>query len=375
VLSCRVGTDSFGADAYGGDMSSRHNALHFVGSVPLESGEAVLRRLGGDLGEYLQRIPDGETGERTKWIRVQQAMLMRHPAIEIDSTQAPLPVKQSDGTVLRHIDLVRLKLSADPGTVTFDTGYERPALDSYAAFVRLRKEGVIPRHLRFQVTLATPMATGFMYVSPVGRDRYLRAYERSLLLDLDAILAGIPHRDLSIQFDVCQEVLMFENYFPVAEPDYKARVFGQLGRLARAVPADVDLGFHLCYGSPGDQPLVRLRDAGVLTEIMNGIAAGVLRRVDFIHVPVPKEAGTAFFEPLRDWQGSSETRLYLGLLQEGDVSGNRTRITAARSVVPDFGVAAECGFGRRDPSHVSAILATHEQAARDVEPLVGVGRQ
>jgi hypothetical protein len=300
---------------------------------------------------------------------VQQAMLMRHPAIEIDPTQAKLPVKQSDGTVLRHIELVRLKPSADPETVTFDTGYVRPALESYAAFVRLRKEGVIPRHVRFQVTLATPMATGFMYVSPVGRDRYLRAYERSLLFDLEGIVAGIPRRDLSIQFDVCQEVLMFENYFPVAEPDHKAKVFAQLGRLADAVPGDVDLGFHLCYGSPGDQPLVRLRDAGVLTEIMNGIAAGVPRRVDFIHVPVPKEAGTAFFEPLRDWEGSSDTRLYLGLLQEGDVLGNRARITAARSVVPDFGVAAECGFGRRDPSHVSAILATHGQAARDVEPL------
>ena len=94
------------------------------------------------------------------------------------------------------------------------------------------------RHLRFQVTLATPMATGFMYVSPVGRDKYLRAYERSLLKSLDHILGAIPAHDLSIQFDVCQEVLMFEDYFPVVEPNYKTKVFDQLARLANAIPTE-----------------------------------------------------------------------------------------------------------------------------------------
>ena len=53
-----------------------------------------------------------------------------------------------------------------------------------------------------------------MYVSPVGRHRYLRAYERSLLNALKLIVEAIPHSDLAIQFDVCQEVLLFENYFP-----------------------------------------------------------------------------------------------------------------------------------------------------------------
>jgi hypothetical protein len=347
-------------------MASPHDLLHFVGSIPLENSEAVFRRVSAEVGEYLRRIPDGETGERTKWIRVQYAMLMRHPAIEVDPTQAPLPVKQSDGSVLRHIELVRLKPAADPAAVTFDTGYDRAALESYAAFERLRAEGAIPRHVRFQLTLATPMATGFMYVSPVGRDGYLQAYERSLLVALDRILACIPHRDLSIQYDVCQEVLMFENYFPVQEPDYKRKVFEQFGRLSRAVPEDVELGFHLCYGSPGDQPLVHLRDAAVLVELMNGIAAAAKRRIDFIHVPVPKDAGETFFAPLREWRGPKGMQLYLGLLQEDDPDGNDARIAAAKRVVPEFGVAAECGFGRRDPSHVPAILASHRDAAKGI---------
>ena len=96
---------------------------------------------------------------------------------------------------------------------------------------------------------------------------------------------------------------------------------------------------------------------------MNGIAASAPRRVDFIHVPAPKQATSSFFAPLRDWRAPKETRLYLGLLQEDDHAGNLVRISSACTAVRDFGVAAECGFGRRDPSHVPAILATHRDAA------------
>jgi hypothetical protein len=362
LLSYCVGTDGQRHAAYGGAMSTNTDLVHFVGSVPLENSEAVFRRLSGELGRYLRRMPDGETGERTKWIRLHQAMLLEHPDMEVDPTHPPLPVKQADGTILRHIQMVRLKPSSDPDRATFDTTYDRYALESYATFKRLRDQGTIAKKVRFQVTVATPMATGFMYVSPNGRERYLRAYERSLMLALERIVNEIPHDDLSIQYDVCQEVLMFENYFPVPEPDYKNKVFGQLERLGRVVPKNAELGFHLCYGSPGDQPLLRLRDASVLTELMNGITSRAKRRVNFFHIPAPREAGYQFFEPLSQWRRDKGTRLYIGLLQEGDTAGNRARIAAAQIVVPDFGVAAECGFGRRDPSHVPAILASHRDA-------------
>ena len=345
-------------------MCSTRDLLHFVGSIPLDSGEDVFRSLSREAGAFLRRIPDGETGERGKWIRFQQTMLEQHPAMEIDPTEPPLPVKQSDGTVLREIRRLRLKPGVDPQHVIFDTGYDRAALSSYAVFRRLRKDGTIPRGVRFQFALPTPMATGLMYVSPNGRERYLSCYERSLLAALGSIVSGIPHADLSIQFDVCQEVLMFESYFPERDPNFKELTFRQFDRLAAAVPGEVELGFHLCYGSPGDQPLIRLQDAEVLAELMTGIAAFVGRRVDFIHIPVPKHAGEAFFTPLRAWRQPSETHLYLGLLQHDDAAGDQARIAAARRVVANFGVAAECGFGRTDPSRLSGLLASHRAAAQ-----------
>ena len=311
-------------------------------------------------------MPDGETGERTLWIKFQQKMLFEHPAMEQDTTRPPLPVKQADGTVHRHIQLLRLKPHADPEQVEFQTGYDKAAAASYRVFRALRDAGVVAAGMRLQIALPTPKATGLMYVSPTSRDRYLRAYERCLLKALDNILSHIPHQDLSIQFDVCQEVLLFENYFPVREPNYKQSVFEQFARLGAAVPHDVDLGFHLCYGSPGDQPLLVLDDTGVLVELMNGIADFVRQPVQFIHIPVPKHATEEFFAPLRGWRRPEASHLYLGLLQFNDETGNRARIAAAKHVIQDFGIAAECGFGRTDPSRVPMILAGHRAAAQSL---------
>ena len=136
----------------------------------------------------------------------------------------------------RHIQLLRLKPDADPDTVEFQTGYDQAAAASYRVFRALRDAHVVPAHMRLQIALPTPMATGLMYVSPAGRDRYLRAYERSLLKALRNIFSVIPHQDLSIQFDVCQEVLLFENYFPVREPNYKQPVFEQFAQTRCGCP-------------------------------------------------------------------------------------------------------------------------------------------
>jgi hypothetical protein len=344
-------------------MFNARDLLYFAGSVPLPNSEDVFRALSSEVGKFLRRMPDGETGERTLWIKFQQRMLLEHPAIEPDTTQPPLPVRQADGTVHRHIQLVRLKPSANVESVEFDTGYDRAAVASYQTYRSLRQAGIISPEIRLQVALPTPMATGLMYVSPVGRNDYLRAYERSLLKALQAIVSTIPHSELSIQFDVCQEVLLFENYFPVRAPNYQAAVFEQFARLGAAVPSGVELGFHLCYGSPGDQPLLRLADARALAELMNGIADFVRRSVEFIHIPVPRRADDVFYKPLADWRRPAQTRLYLGLLQFDDDVGNRVRIDLARRAMGVFGIGAECGFGRTDPTRVSTILAGHRAAA------------
>lgn len=345
-------------------MSDRADRVHLIGSIPLPDSEAVFRRVAGELGPYLRRMPDGETGERGRWIFFQNMMLRAHPAMEEDPTEPPFRFVQWDGKLVRETMRLRFKPGIDPDRVAFDTGYDRAATQSYAVFSRLRREGVIPSRVRFQVSLPTPMASGYMYVSPKARAAYLPVYERALLTALGQIVAAIPAEDLAIQWDVCQEVLVFENYFPERPNDYKAQIFAELGRLGDAVREPIEMGYHLCYGSPLDEHVVQPADMAILVEIMNGIGDAAHRRVDFLHVPVPKSrTDNAYFAPLSGWRRRPETRLYLGLIHYDDGEGDAARITAARRVVPDFGIASECGSGRTDPTRIAGLLASHRQAA------------
>ena len=65
-------------------IQRRAGLVHLIGSVPLASTEEVFRTLVGALGDRLSRMPDGETGERRRWIWWQRTMLERHPAMEVD---------------------------------------------------------------------------------------------------------------------------------------------------------------------------------------------------------------------------------------------------------------------------------------------------
>jgi hypothetical protein len=338
--------------------------VHLVGSVALPDADAVFRALAGGLGPWLKRIPDGETGPRQFWIRWQRDMLQQHHDMELDPTVPPLQFVQWDGKLVRSIPGLRFKPGVDPAKVRFETGYAPAAIESYASFRRLRDAGVIPAGVRFQVALPSPMGPGFLYMSPRAFHDFIPPYEAALLRALAGIAAAIPHRDLSIQWDICQEVLAFENYFPSRPDDYKAEIFAEFGRLAAPVPEDVELGYHLCYGSPQDEHLVMPKDAGVLTEMSNGLIRAMPRRLDFLHLPVPKNrTDDAYFTPLKDLALPPETTLYLGLIHHGDAAGDQARIAAARKFVPRFGIASECGWGRGDPARVPGLIAAHRVAA------------
>jgi len=340
---------------------------HLIGSVPLPDAEAVFRTVASALGPFLTRIPDGETGNRHRWIWWQREMLLKHPAMEPDPDTPPFELRQWDGALIRTTEWLRFKSGVDPAGVTFDTGYAAAARDSYAVYRRLRDAGSIPAGVRFQVCLPTPMASGYMYVSPGSLAAYLPVYERALLNALREITQAIPHRDLSIQWDVCQEVLLFERFFPHGPSSWKEDVFAELARLGDAVPDDVECGFHLCYGSPRDEHLVMPKDTAILVEIVAGLLAQLRRRTDFLHLPVPKDrTDGAYFAPLAGLPLPAGTDLYLGLIHHADARGDRARIDAAGRVIPRFGIATECGWGRADPARVPALLAAHRRAMERV---------
>ena len=344
-------------------------SIHLVGSVAMPDSESVFRALSSELAPWLRRIPDGETGERHRWIYWQREMLLSHLNMELDPDATPLALYQWDGELIRETELVRFKPDVDPSSVVFETGYAPAAIASYDVFRQLRDDGVIPAGVRFQVCLPTPMASGYMYISPASIEDYLPVYEKALLTALSSILDAISHHDLSIQWDICQEVLIFEDYFPYRPDDYKLQIFDQMTRLGAQVPADVELGYHLCYGTPRDEHLVMPKDTAILVEVANGLASKLQRQLDFLHMPVPRDrVDDAYYAPLAKLNLPPETELYLGLIHHQDHSGDKQRIATAQKVIPSFGIASECGWGRTDPERVPGLIESHRLAASNLYP-------
>src|SRR4029079_18424870 len=136
-------------------------------------------------------------------------------------------------------------------------------------------------------------------------------------------------------------------YYEPGPVDFRTETIAVLTEIGDAVPEAIELGYHLCYGSPADEHLVQPKDAGIMVEIVNAISAGVRRPIQFFHLPVPQpRADDEFFAPLEGFRLGPGTELYLGLVHHDDEGGNALRLAAARRHVRVDGIATECGMAR-----------------------------
>jgi hypothetical protein len=173
---------------------------HLVGSVPLSSAEEVFRAVTAALGDRLRRIPDGETGPRADWIVWQYPVLSALPQFEV----AP-----PAGEFHRALPRLRLRRDEDPAGLRFESlGYAAAALGSYATFGALKRSGEIPRSCRFQVCLPTPLAPVTAFVALDDQPAVERAYEAAMEAEVAAIVEGIPHDQLAVQWDTNFEFAM-----------------------------------------------------------------------------------------------------------------------------------------------------------------------
>ena len=94
------------------------------------------------------------------------------------------------------------------------------------------------------------------------------------------------------------------------------------------------------------------------------MAVALHRKLDFVHMPVPIERDDdAYYQPLAGLRVGADTELYLGLVHDKDgIEGTRKRIAVAKRHVAHFGIASECGFGRRPVEEVPVLLDVHQQA-------------
>src|SRR5215470_255742 len=300
-------------------------ALHLVGSIPLDTPQEVFETFGAPLGKYLFSMPDGEVGPRRHWIsRVHYQVLATHPELEIVQRPAPdehgverqFPRNAGDSWLFKVKDGVKQVRFGDPG---WRLGFARDAINSYFVFSVMKERGVLPQHLRFQVSI--PM------VNSVLPPRIFPE-----LHDLEKI-----------------------------RPGYEAATRAEIAKIIEKIPArEVALGFHFCFGTLGGWPRFRPDDLGQAVKLANACIEASGRRVDWVHIPVLDRSDDAFFAPLKELKPRS-ARVYLGAIH--GMASFKERITTARKYLPEFGLGAYCGFGRLPVAELPNVLADHIKAA------------
>lgn len=346
--------------------STKRRPVLLVGSVPLASAAEVFEAAGSALGDLARRIPDGETGIRLLWIGCQADAFRDAVGLQAAAERRVPGVPP--------FTLYGIK----PGVAAADVklgplGYAIAAIQSYRDFTRLRDAGKVHRATRLQVSLPTPFAVAHSFSERSAFPTLWQIYERRMLAEVDEIARAIPHRDLAIQWDVCLEMVEFDTISERSEAIRQIFDSGVPGdellaaivRVADHVPTEIELGLHLCYGDPGHKHVVEPKHTGPAVEMTNRLSSAIRRPITWVHIPVPRgRDDDAYFAPLRGLKLKPGTELYLGLVHFTDgIEGAQRRLTAAKRVVTDFGIATECGLGRRSPGTIPSVLALHREIA------------
>jgi hypothetical protein len=338
--------------------------LLLVGSIPYDTVADVFEKFGAPLGGHLAAMPDGEVGPRRHWIsRVHYQVLSGHP--EIETVRRPRPENGVERLNPRDAgDSWQFKVKPGVEKVRFGEpgwrlGFARDAINSYFIFKTLREQGRLAPHLRFQVSIPSVNSTLPPRIFPDVSDleRIRPGYQEALTAEIAKIVEKIPNDDLAIQWDCATELQDSYGGIPgFSRETAIARNVGQISAISPTIPDRVALGFHLCFGTIGGWPRFAPEDLSGAVEIGNAFIGSAGRRVDWIHIPVLDTTDDAFFAPLARLRPQG-ARVYLGVIHHLD--GLPARIAKAKKYLPEFGLAAYCGFGRIPPADLPTVLAEH----------------
>jgi len=331
--------------------------IHLVGSLPLDSVDSVFSLIGSKLASCCHRIPDGETGDRQNWIAWQLGVFKKQEALvqaqnKDRDYQLHPPFTFAPGCGANDLDFSNL-------------GFAREAISSFGKFSELQRTGVFPKTAKFMVAIPTPFAPVYSFTAYAEQLQVLPVYEAAILNELDEISRNIPHDRLVVQWDVATEMSIFENV-------YRFNIDGEwdfltdcLARLGDALEVDIELGFHLCYGSMNNKHWKEPESLEMCVNVSNELKKKISRPINFIHMPVPENrSDDAYFAPLLSLGTEGDTEIILGLVHGNQsIEQNLERVASARPYLKEFGIATECGLGRVDPGKIPNLMELHARLA------------
>lgn len=341
--------------------------LLLVGSVPLDTAEETFRALGPTLGASLPYLPDGEVAERQYWVdgfayRVlnghQDLETIQRPAPDAGGVERWKPRGLHDEFQFRVKPGVKQVQFGDPG---WRLGYTRDAVNSYFVFKTLKKEGVIPKHVKFQVCmpLSYSAVTSF-FPDPADHAKIVPGVSAAFRAEIAKMVEKIPADELVIQWDLAVENRYLEARMAKegleAGREEAERVMAPAADICPHIPKEVELGYHSCFGTLNGWPSRQPASLEGTVLLLNAAIAASGRKVEFLHFPTVGSSEESFFAPLAKLKAAG-ARSYVGLIHHlHDATGMRRQMALSKKYLGDFGIAAPCGFGRA-PERPGSLLS------------------
>ena len=349
---------------------------HLVGALPGDSPQEALDLAYSTVGPYLRSVPDGETGERRKWVIAVFDMMRRHPDVAVAKDYGGTYDTSADD---RHVDpaagggnwsdfdhIPRLKLKRPwkrPRPEFIDAGILSSFEAGYPAFRAARDRAGTPEQ-------------AFQVGAPGDFDMAVCCFGPQVVLSkrsfTDAIVREITDVRRRAGDDVVFQLEIPWQLYPVsavperlrpAAAGYFARA---MARLVRRCPPGTRFGIHLCLGDMHHRSVVQLVDLEPVVLVANRIAEKWPDGypLEFMHLPFaageePPPREDAFYEPLRRLRLAGGTRVIAGFVHERRTLEEQQALLARLDALVGrpVDVSNSCGLGR----------LPHEDAVYDLE--------
>jgi hypothetical protein len=249
-----------------------------VGSIPAGSAEEAMTLALQRVGPHLRQLPDGETGDRNRWIVGIINSLRSHPDLQV----------RREGAWSDYEDQLNFMVRKGHRFTgeRLDLGHVGAYRASRVVFDRLRAEYSRP-DLAFQVGIPGDFDMAMFTFGLTGHFRHRRPFTDATVREIGQIHAEAGD-DVLFQVEV-PAALVFVAKLPAAlQPAMAAWMSKIVTNLARRAPRQARFGIHLCLGDLGHKALCALRDTRPVVELANAIVrrwpAG--RPLEYVHAPL-----------------------------------------------------------------------------------------
>jgi hypothetical protein len=321
---------------------------HLVGAWPGRDPEHAMEAALEHLGQHLDRMTDGETGDRSLWVTPPMDSFRANPDVEMIH----------DGGWTDYDDTARWKVK-DGVTMDPDNIRLRHTLSfqgSFPAF-RVLRERYGREDLRFQVSIPAPIDIAlYAFGEVVFQDgQILEACTAATTREIGKIFAE-GGDEVVFQIETVVALVAVAQ----APDDQQEAVAEQMAAglvdVARRSPEGARFGLHLCLGDFHHRSYGNMRNVQPLVLLANAIAGAwpAGRTLDYVHAPfaaaaeppIPEES---FYEPLKNLDLPDDVRFVAGFLHETlDLDGHRELLGRIEGLAGrEVDVAAACGLGRR----------------------------